>query len=138
MNLDYSISCSCGREYIKETCRCLSIRISEHKQAVDTFNRGNALAVHIMEHLDHQIQWEQFHQKILAKLVPATSKEAIWTAVTLNTDPGLVINPTWNTILITSSKEETITSKNTPANTNIPTSGSTPPSDLTAPALLTS
>ena len=42
--------------YIRETGRCLSVRISEHKRAVQQLDKRYALAA---DHMDHQILWEE-------------------------------------------------------------------------------
>ena len=40
----YSIPCECGKEYIGETGRTLTQRMSEHKRAVKNGDSNNALA----------------------------------------------------------------------------------------------
>ena len=102
----YSIPCNCGRVYIGETSRSLDVRRSEHKRAVKSMDSKNAIAVHIIENMDHQIQWEdsrviEFEKNWYKRRV----KEALWIKITtncMNTDPGININATWKTILHTS------------------------------------
>ena len=53
------VYCDCGRMYIGETGRCLSVRIQEHKRAVNTLDTRNALATRITEYPDHCIEWEK-------------------------------------------------------------------------------
>ena len=100
----YCIPCDSGRVFIGETGRCLSVRISEHKRAVLHLDKRNALAVHMSDHMDHRILWEEsaiieFETNWYQRKI----KEAIWikrTANPLNTDPGLSLNKTWNTMLL--------------------------------------
>ena len=54
----YSIPCECGEEYIGETGRTLTQRMSEHKRAVKNGDSNNALAVHVKQS-GHNIQWEE-------------------------------------------------------------------------------
>ena len=54
----YSIPCECGKEYIGETGRTPTQRMSEHKRAVINVDSNNALAVHV-KHSGHNIQWEE-------------------------------------------------------------------------------
>ena len=125
-----SIPCNCGRVYIGETGRCLSIRISEHKRAVQHLDKSNALAVHIIEHMDHQIQWEEstiieFESNWYTRRL----KEAIWikrTANTLNTDPGLHINVTWNMMLLKPTDKRTNGCRLGPKIDEVPSRVSTP------------
>ena len=108
----YCIPCNCGRLYIRETGRCLSVRITEHKRAVQQLDKRNALAVHMADHMDHQILWEESTIKEYeTNWYRRKIKEAIWTRQTanaLNTDSDLSLNVTWNTMLSRpTSKEET-------------------------------
>ena len=136
LGIVYCIPCNCGRVYIGETGRCLSIRISEHKRAVQHLDKSNALAVHITEHMDHQIQWEEstiieFESNWYRRRL----KEAIWikrTANTLNTDPGLHINVTWNTMLLKPTDKRC---RLGPKIDEVPSRVSTPRAALTAPSL---
>ena len=94
----YCIPCNCGRVYIGETGRSLSVRISEHRRAVQQLDTKNAIAVHMAEHMDHQILWQD---STIKEYEPnwyrRRIKEAIWikqTANALNTDSGLSLNTT--------------------------------------------
>ena len=113
----YCIPCNCGRTYIGETGRCLSVRISEHKRAVQQLDRRNALAVHMADHMDHQILWEE--STIKTNWYRRKIKEAIWirqTANALNTDSGLSLNVTWNTMLSKPTSKEETRHQNDPEN----------------------
>ena len=59
LGIVYGIPCNCGRLYIGETGRCLSIRLREYQRAVKLLDTKNALATHIMEYPDHSIEWEK-------------------------------------------------------------------------------
>ena len=98
----YQIPCDSGAVYIGETGRTINQRKAEHKRAVMKADPSNAVALHTASTL-HAIKWEE------SKVIDQESnwgrrriKEAIYikeTPNTLNTDPGLLLNPTWNTLL---------------------------------------
>ena len=56
----YRIPCAdCDKSYVGQTGRNLSVRIKEHKKAVETFNTDtSALAEHVLSK-DHHINWEE-------------------------------------------------------------------------------
>ena len=95
----YSIPCECGKEYIGETGRTLTQRMSEHKRAVKNGDSNNALAVHVKQS-GHNIQWEEANILI---------REGHWTkrkikegiAIkknNLNLDKGFQIDNNWFTL----------------------------------------
>ena len=135
----YCIPCNCGLVYIGETGRCLSVRISEHKRAVQHLDKSNALAVHITEHMDHQILWEESTIKEFeTNWYRRRIKEAIWikqTTNALNTDPGIHINITWNTLLLNPTYKKEIGCRTSPEIDGVPSSVSTPRAAVTAPSL---
>ena len=54
----YSVPCrDCNHVYIGETGRTLKKRLSEHKQAIKTFNSNNGISVHVHQE-QHRINWE--------------------------------------------------------------------------------
>ena len=57
------------------------------------------------------------------------------TANVLNTDPGLNINITWNTMLLKSSNKEEIGCRTDPKIDEVPSKVSTPRAAVTAPSL---
>ena len=59
LGIVYGVPCNCGRTYIGETGRCLSVRIQEHKRAVRILDTRNTLATHIAEFPDHSIEWKK-------------------------------------------------------------------------------
>ena len=77
-------------------------RVSEHKRAVSKAEPSNAIAVHTATTL-HAIAWEE------SEIIDQESnwerrrvKEALHikeTPNTLNSDPGLLLNPVWTTCL---------------------------------------
>ena len=80
------------RMYIGETSRSLDVRISEHKRSVKNMDRKSAIAAHIMENLDHQIQWKDSRIKEFEMNWYKRVKEALWIKIStncLNTDPGI-------------------------------------------------
>ena len=98
----YQIPCECGAVYIAETGRTIKQRKAEHKRAVMKAEPSNAVALHTASTL-HAIKWEEckvIHQE--SNWGRRRIKEAIYikeTPNTLNTDPGLLLNPTWSTLL---------------------------------------
>ena len=131
----YCIPCKCGRVYIGETGRSLSVRISEHKRAVQQLDKKNAIAVHMAEHMNHQILWQDSTIKEYEPNWYTRIKEGIWikqTANALNTDSGLSLNTTWNTM--PTNKEESRCS-NGPVIHDVRSKLSTPCSTVTAPSL---
>ena len=107
----YSIPCECGAVYIGETCRTIKQRLEEHKRAVRIGDPSNAIALHTNSNL-HSIQWGE--SKVIEQELNwkrRRVKEAIHINVTpntMNTDLGLLINPTWHTSLkvMTSSSQD--------------------------------
>ena len=89
-------------KYIGETGRTINQRKAEHRRAVMKADPSNAVALHTASTL-HDIKWEE------SIVIDQESnwgrrriKEAIYikeTPNTLKTDPGLLLNPTWNTLL---------------------------------------
>ena len=77
------------------------IRIAEHKRAVMNRDTNNALACHYID-TGHRILW--FESRILEQEInwwKRRTKEAIYiktTSNTINSDPGLIINPTWTSL----------------------------------------
>ena len=135
----YCIPCNCGRTYIGETGRSLSVRISEHKRAVQQLDRKNALAVHMTDHMDHQILWEEsIIKEYETNWYRRKIKEAIWirqTANALNTDSGLSLNVTWNTMLPKPTSKEETGRQNDPEIDEEPSRLSTPRAAVTATSL---
>jgi hypothetical protein len=54
----YNIPCECGRSYIGETGRPLSVRIGEHKLNLKSLLDKSKLAQHAFEE-GHQISWNE-------------------------------------------------------------------------------
>ena len=141
LGIVYGVPCNCGRTYIGETGRCLSVRIQEHKRAVRILDTRNTLATHIAEFPDHSIEWEKSSIKEYeSNWYRRKVKEGIWIKMTennLNTDRRLTINATWNTMLHRESDGKmsgaTIRSKTPPTSAT----GSTVSADLTGPCLVT-
>ena len=48
-NVVYMLTCPCGKAYVRQTKRCLKLRISEHKTAIRTGNVEYAMAKHYLE-----------------------------------------------------------------------------------------
>ena len=73
------------------------VSVSEQKRAVQHLDKSNALAIHIAEHIDHQIQStiKEFESNWYRRI-----EEAKRTANALNTDPGLHIIITRNMMLL--------------------------------------
>ena len=93
----YLIPCECGAVYIGETGRNIKFRLQEHTRAV---NKGDkTIACHQMTTGHNIIKWED--SRVLeqeSNLQRRQIKETIYirtTANTMNTDPGLDLNPTW-------------------------------------------
>ena len=94
----YRIPCKCGSVYIGETVRQLKTCITKHKKAVINANPKNAIAVHVWN-TGHNIQWSEtsdidceengYRRRIKKALYIRGS------ANTINTDPGLFLNPCW-------------------------------------------
>ena len=111
----YKIPCECGDVYIGETGWTLKQR--EHKRAIRKADPSNAIATHTATTL-HAIAWKE------SEVIDLEShwerrriKEAIHikkTPRTLNTDPGIILNPSWYTLLQRSWHHHL--SKNTPVN----------------------
>ena len=98
----YAAHCECGGTYIGETGRTFKIRMSEHKRAIKNGDQNNAISVHVHS-TGHAILWDKceivgVEQNWRRRRI----KEAILirsTPNTINTDPGVHINPSWNTVL---------------------------------------
>ena len=92
----------------RETGRNLATTIDEHKRAVLHLDPKNALAAHIMQNMDHSMQWQNSTIKDYdSNWYRRCVKESIWirlTNNTINTDPGLSINKTWIAMLPNGSK----------------------------------
>ena len=98
----YAVHCECGGTYIGETGRTFKIRMSEHKRAIKNGDQNNAISVHVHS-TGHAILWDKceivgVEQNWRRRRI----KEAILirsTPNTINTDPGVHTNPSWNTVL---------------------------------------
>ena len=125
--------------YIGETGRCLDIRIAEHRRAVYHLDKKNAMAVHIAEHMDHKILWEESTIKEYeSNWLKRRIKEAIWikrTVNALNTDPGININPTWNTMLLKRTDKKESGCQDSEIIDEIPSRENTGSGAMTAPSL---
>ena len=81
--------CECGSLYVRETERQLKTHITEHKKAVTNDNLRNAIAAHV---------WNTCHN-IQVSETSGIDHEENWYirsyATTINTDPGLSLNPCW-------------------------------------------
>ena len=137
----YCIPCDCGACYIRETGRNLTTRTDEHKRAVLHLDSRNALAAHIMQNMDHCIQWQDSTIKdYKSNWYRRCVKESIWirlTNNTTNTDPGLSINKTWMTMLPNANKNARKECPDGPDTFTTPLSRSTAITSVTAPALVT-
>ena len=93
----YRIPCECGSVYIGETGRQLKTCITEHKKAVINANPKNAIVVHVWN-TGHNIQWSEASDIDCENGYRRRIKEALYirgSANTINTDPGLSLNPCW-------------------------------------------
>ena len=87
--------------YIGETRRAFKIRMSEHKKATKNGDQNNTISVHVHSTC-HAILWDKCEIHGVEENWRRIIKEAILirtTPNTINTDPGVHINPSWNTVL---------------------------------------
>ena len=84
----YRIPCAdCDKSYVGQTGRNLSLRIKEHKKAVETFNTDtSALAEHVLSE-DHHINWEE--TTVIGRH-PFTNTRCIVESWFINTLPGTI------------------------------------------------
>ena len=98
----YKIPCECRGVYIGETGRTPKQRMEEHKRAVRKADPSNAIATHTGTTL-HAIAWKESEAIDLeSHWERKRIKEAIHikkTSRTWNTDPGIILNPSWYTLL---------------------------------------
>ena len=98
----YAIHCECGGTYIGETGRTFKIRMSEHKRAIKIGDHNNAISVHVHS-TGHSILWDKCEVLAVEENWRRRKiREAILiksTSDTINTDPGVHINPSWDSIL---------------------------------------
>ena len=97
----YAIHCECGGTYIGETGRTFKIRMSEHKRAIKIGDHNNAISVHVHS-TGHSILWDKCEVLAVEENWRRKIREAILiksTSDTINTDPGVHINPSWDSIL---------------------------------------
>ena len=97
MGVIYQIPCDCGAVYISETGRTLKIWLKEHQRSIKTGDPNNAIARHYID-TGHKILWDQ--NKVLDQERNWWKRQtkAIYTRTTqntINTDPGLILNPIW-------------------------------------------
>ena len=104
-NVIYEVPCQdCTSVYIRETGRCLQVRLTEHKAAVRRCDRKNGIATHTWDQ-DHRvnleaarvIQSEPFYWK--RRVLEALSIKSHVT--TSNLDCGLLLDPLWTPVLDT-------------------------------------
>ena len=97
------------------------------------------MAVHIAEHMDHKILWEESTIKEYeSNWLKRRIKEAIWikwTVNALNTDPGININPTWNTMLLKRTDKKESGCQDSEIIDEIPSKENTGSGAMTAPSL---
>ena len=55
-NVEHKISCACSHSYIEQTCRCVSDRVREHKDALTKPSRFSYVAEHCI-YSGHIIDW---------------------------------------------------------------------------------
>ena len=98
----YAIHCECGGTYIGETGRTFKIRMREHKRAMKIGDHNNAISVHVHS-TGHSILWDKCEVLAVEENWRRRKiREAILiksTSDTINTDPGVHINPSWDSIL---------------------------------------
>ncbi|KAI5635655.1 hypothetical protein NE865_11653 [Phthorimaea operculella] len=102
----YSIPCECGKNYIGETQRHVSTRITEHIRSVKNCNTvTSAVAEHALDtDTNHYIRFDK--TAILARekfYVPREVREAIEISCrpNFNRDGGWSISPSWKPVLKT-------------------------------------
>ena len=98
----YRIPCQdCETSYIGETKRSLRKRITEHRYAVENFDRKNGIAVHVWD-MGHRPDWEAAEiLEVEPRYMRRRVLEAIWirnTPQVCNLDCGMAISEAWTVL----------------------------------------